>query len=71
MRAHLLESPDQQPEVPLDEQEQQPEVPLNRRERRAAARGGTIPTGRIAGKAGSKLPPPPVRHRDYAARKRG
>ena len=60
MRAHVLES-----------QEQQPEIPLNRRERRAAARGGAAPTGRIAGKAGSKLPPPPVRHRDYAARKRG
>ena len=71
MRAHVLESREQQPEVPLESQEQEPEVPLNRRERRAAAGGGAAPTGRIAGKAGSKLPPPPVRHRDYAARKRG
>jgi hypothetical protein len=60
MRAHVLES-----------SEQQPEVPLNRRERRAAARGGVVPGGRIPMKAGQKLPPPPVRHRDYAARKRG
>jgi hypothetical protein len=60
MRAEVLES-----------QEHQPEVPLNRRERRAAARGGATTTGRIPVKAGPKLPPPPVRHRDYASRKRG
>jgi hypothetical protein len=60
MRAHVLES-----------QEQQPEVPLNRRERRAAARGGAVAAARIPVKAGPKLPPPPVRHRDYATRKRG
>jgi hypothetical protein len=60
MRAHVLDS-----------QEQQPEVPLNRRERRAAARGGTVRTGRMPVKAGQKPPPPPARHRDYATRKRG
>ena len=48
----------------------EPEVRLNRRERRAAARGAA-PAGKIPVKAGAKLPPPPVRHRDYAARKRG
>jgi hypothetical protein len=61
MRAHVLEPQEQEPEVP----------PLNRRERRAAARGGAVPAGRLPVKAGPKLPPPPVRHRDYAARKRG
>ena len=55
----------------VETQEQQPEPPRNRRERRAAARGAGTPTGRIPGKAGTKLPPPPVRHRDYASRKRG
>ena len=60
MRAHVLEP-----------QDQQPEAPLNRRERRAAARGGVVPNERIPVKGGPKLPPPPVRHRDYAARKRG
>jgi hypothetical protein len=60
MRAHVLESP-----------EQQPEVPRNRRERRAAARGAAAPNERIPVKAGPKLPPPPVRRRDYAARKHG
>ena len=50
---------------------EEPEAPLNRRERRAAARGAGARTGRIPGKAGAKLPAPPVRHRDYAARKRG
>jgi hypothetical protein len=60
MRAHVLESP-----------EQQTEVPLNRRERRAAARGGAVPSGRMPVKAGPKPPPPPARHRDYATRKRG
>ena len=49
----------------------QPEVPLNRRERRAAARGAGAQNGRIPVKAGAKLPLPPVRHRDYATRKRG
>ena len=71
MRAHVLESQEQQPEVPLESQEQETEVPLNRRERRAAARGGAVPSGRMPTKAGQKLPPPPVRHRDYATRKRG
>jgi len=61
MRAHVVEP----------EQMQEPEVPLNRRERRAAARGGNAQNGRIPAKAGAKLPPPPVHHRDYAARKRG
>ena len=61
MRAHPIES----------EQMQQPEVPLTRRERRAAARGGSAQNGRIPVKAGAKLPTPPVRHRDYATRKRG
>jgi hypothetical protein len=59
MRAHVLE------------EQQEPEAPLNRRERRAAARGAAAPNGPIPVKAGPKLPPPPVRHRDYAARKRG
>ena len=53
MRAHVPE--------PL---EQQPETPTNRRERRAAARGGAGPNGRMPVKAEPKLPPPPVRHRD-------
>lgn len=53
-------------EAPLTE----PEVRLNRRERRAAARGAA-PAGKIPVKAGAKLPPPPVRHRDYATRKGG
>ena len=48
----------------------QPEVRMSRRERRAAARGA-VPTGKIAGRAGAKPPPPLVRHRDYAARKHG
>ncbi len=43
--------------------------PLNRAERRAAARGG--PAQKIAGPAGGRAPAPPVRHRDYASRKRG
>ncbi|HEY3482832.1 MAG TPA: hypothetical protein VGL02_28440, partial [Streptomyces sp.] len=66
MRAHTLEPQDHE-----EHQDQQPDVPLNRRERRAAARGGAVPSGRVQTKAGQKLPPPPVRHRDYAARKRG
>jgi hypothetical protein len=77
MRAHTLESQDhQEQQDPQEqqeqqEQEQQPEVPLNRRERRAAARGSAVPSGRMPAKAGHKPPPPPVRHRDYASRKRG
>jgi hypothetical protein len=51
--------------------EEQAEVKMTRRERRAAARGGAASTGPIPVKAGPKLPPPPVRHRDYASRKRG
>jgi hypothetical protein len=66
MRAHTLEPQDHE-----EQQDQQPEVPLNRRERRAAARGGAGPFGRMPMKAGQKPPPPPVRHRDYATRKRG
>jgi hypothetical protein len=50
--------------------EPQPEVRLTRRERRAAARGAT-PAAKIPVKGGGKLPPPPVRHRDYSARKGG
>jgi hypothetical protein len=61
MRAHVVEP----------QQIEQPEVPLTRRERRAAARGGSAKNGRIPVKAGAKLPSPPVRHRDYATRKRG
>jgi len=72
MRAHTLESQDHQDHQEQEqEQEQQPEVPLNRRERRAAARGSAVPSGRMPAKAGQKPPPPPVRHRDYASRKRG
>ena len=74
MRAHTLESQDHQDhqeQQEQQEQEQQPEIPLNRRERRAAARGGAVPSGRMPTKAGQKPPPPPVRHRDYASRKRG
>jgi hypothetical protein len=44
-------------------------VGLTRRERRAAARGGGA--ARVAGPVGHRLPPPPVRRRDYAARKHG
>jgi hypothetical protein len=44
-------------------------VQLTRRERRAAARGG--PAQKIAGPAAGRLVTPPVRHRDYAARKHG
>ena len=55
----------------LEPQPQQPEVRMTRRERRAAARGGATPAGRVPVKAGPKLPPPPVRPRDYASRKRG
>jgi len=58
-------------QVPEPQDMEQPEAPLNRRERRAAARGVGAPNDRIPVKAGLKLPPPPVRHRDYAARKRG
>jgi hypothetical protein len=43
--------------------------PMNRAERRAAARGG--PAQKITGPAGGRTPAPPVRHRDYASRKRG
>jgi len=66
MRAHTLEPQDHE-----EHRDQQPEIPLNRRERRAAARGGAVPSGRMPTKAEQKLPPPPMRHRDYAARKRG
>ena len=61
MRAHPAEP---------QQLEQQPDVPLTRRERRALARGGAK-NGHIPVKAGAKLPSPPVRHRDYATRKRG
>jgi hypothetical protein len=47
----------------------EPPVQLTRRERRAAARGG--PSQKIAGPAAGRLVAPPVRHRDYAARKHG
>ena len=66
MRAHTLEPQDHE-----ERQDQQPEAPLNRRERRAAARGAGAANGRIPVKSGAKLPAPPVRHRDYATRKRG
>jgi hypothetical protein len=46
-----------------------PPVQLTRRERRAAARGG--PSQKIAGPAAGRMVTPPVRHRDYAARKHG
>ncbi len=45
-------------------------APLNRRERRAAARGA-VPAPKVAGPAGGQLTPPPVRKRNYAARKSG
>jgi hypothetical protein len=45
-------------------------VAMSRRERRAAARGAD-PAAKIAGHSGTRLPPPPVRRRDYAARKHG
>ena len=61
MRAHPIESV---PEAVDDA------VKLTRRERRAAARGAG-PAVKIAGPGGHRLPPPPVRPRDYAARKRG
>jgi hypothetical protein len=44
-------------------------APMNRRDRRAAARGGPAP--KILGPAAGRAPAPPVRHRDYASRKRG
>jgi hypothetical protein len=47
----------------------EPAPPMNRAERRAAARGG--PAQKIAGPSGGRAPAPPVRHRDYASRKRG
>ncbi len=52
------------PEAPEEEP-----APMNRAERRAAARGG--PAAKIAGPAAGRAPAPPVRHRDYASRKRG
>ena len=55
---------------PAEPTEPQPEIRMTRRERRAAARGAT-PTGKIPVKAGAKLPPPPVRHREYSTRKGG
>lgn len=54
---------------PVPEPDADP-VPLNRRERRAAARGG-VPAQKVAGPAGAQLTPPPVRKRNYAARKSG
>lgn len=44
-------------------------VGLTRRERRAAARGGAA--AKVAGPVAHRLPTPPVRRRDYAARKHG
>jgi hypothetical protein len=55
-------------ELPGEDEAEQP-VPMTRRERRAAARGG--PAQKIAGPAGGSMPPPPVRHRNYSARKGG
>jgi hypothetical protein len=55
--------------APVVEPQQQPDVRMTRRQRRAAARGGATPAGRVPVKAGPTLPPPPVRHRDYATRK--
>jgi hypothetical protein len=52
-------------EVPEEDER----VPMNRRDRRAAARGA--PAAKIAGQVGGRPPVPPVRHRDYASRKRG
>jgi hypothetical protein len=49
--------------------EEEAAPPMNRAERRAAARGG--PSQKIAGPSGGRAPAPPVRHRDYASRKRG
>lgn len=49
----------------------EPAAPLNRRERRAAARGGAPTAPKVNGPAGGVLTPPPVRKRNYAARKSG
>lgn len=69
----MTESPSTEPdetEPVTDAVEAEDETPpMNRAERRAAARGG--PAQKIAGPAGGRAPAPPVRHRDYASRKRG
>ncbi|HEY6745874.1 MAG TPA: hypothetical protein VI357_09145 [Mycobacteriales bacterium] len=54
--------------MPAEATEEEP-IPMTRRERRAAARGGPAP--KIVGPAGGRVPPPPVRHRNYSARKGG
>jgi hypothetical protein len=61
--------PDPTIDVGTDEVVEEPAPPMNRAERRAAARGG--PSQKIAGPSGGRAPAPPVRHRDYASRKRG
>lgn len=60
--------PDDAALVPAEATEEEP-IPMTRRERRAAARGGPAP--KIVGPAGGRVPPPPVRHRNYSARKGG
>jgi hypothetical protein len=55
--------------VPEEVVAEEPAPPMNRAERRAASRGG--PAQKIAGPTGGRAPAPPVRHRDYASRKRG
>jgi hypothetical protein len=55
-------------ETPEDPEAPEP-VGLTRRERRAAARGGAA--AKVAGPVAHRLPTPPVRRRDYAARKHG
>lgn len=55
-------------ELPVEDEADQP-VPMTRRERRAAARGG--PAQKIDGPAGGRVPAPPIRHRNYSARKGG
>jgi hypothetical protein len=61
--------PPEDPALAADEATPDQPVAMTRRERRAAARGG--PAQKIAGPAGGRMPPPPVRHRNYSARKGG
>jgi hypothetical protein len=67
----MTESPSTEPtETDTDATAAEDEAPpMNRAERRAAARGG--PAQKIAGPTSGRAPAPPVRHRDYASRKRG
>jgi hypothetical protein len=66
---HDQDAPSADSVVPADAAA--PEVPMSRRERRAAARGGGAAAAKVAAHRGTRLTPPPVRRRDYAARKHG